>query len=146
MPNDKDFQEKVQRIGGLVHELDSIVDPAARASAKELVQLLLDLHATGLERVMEIVAKNDDPGQQIFDDLGSDPLVSSLLVLYGLHPLDLESRVAQAVDKVRPQVQCRSVRNSLQTDYSKCRFASRTVVRWRIGAKSLSTIHVVNKP
>src|SRR5436190_15635315 len=104
MPDDKEFQEKVQRIGGLVHELDSIVDPAARASAKELVQLLLDLHATGLERVMEIVAKNDDPGQQIFDDLGSDPLVSSLLVLYGLHPLDLESRVAQAVDKVRPQV------------------------------------------
>jgi Fe-S cluster biogenesis protein NfuA len=36
--------------------------------------------------------------------LGRDPLVSILLVLYGLHPLDLESRVAQAVDKVRPQV------------------------------------------
>ncbi len=104
MPDDKDFQEKVQRIGGLVHELDSIVDPAARASAKELVQLLLDLHATGLERIMEMVAKNDDRGQQIIDDLGSDPLVSSLLVLYGLHPLDLESRVARAVDKVRPQV------------------------------------------
>jgi Fe-S cluster biogenesis protein NfuA len=103
MPDDKDFQEKIQRIGGLVHELESIVDPAARASAKQLVQLLLDLHATGLERVMDIVAKNDH-GQQTIDDLGSDPLVSSLLVLYGLHPLDLESRVARAVDKVRPQV------------------------------------------
>jgi Fe-S cluster biogenesis protein NfuA len=36
--------------------------------------------------------------------MGGDPLVSSLLVLYGLHPLDLESRVAQAVEKVRPRV------------------------------------------
>jgi Fe-S cluster biogenesis protein NfuA len=31
-------------------------------------------------------------------------LVSSLLVLYGLHPLDLESRVARAVERVRLQV------------------------------------------
>jgi Fe-S cluster biogenesis protein NfuA len=68
------------------------------------VQLLLDLHAVGLERVMEIVAKNGDSGQRTIDDLGGDPLVSSLLVLYGLHPLDLESRVSQAVERVRPRV------------------------------------------
>jgi Fe-S cluster biogenesis protein NfuA len=53
---------------------------------------------------MEIVAKNDESGQRTIDDLGRDPLVSSLLVLYGLHPLDVESRVAQAVERVRPQV------------------------------------------
>jgi Fe-S cluster biogenesis protein NfuA len=66
--------------------------------------LLLDLHGAGLERVMEIVAKNDESGQRTIDNLGGDPLVSSLLVLYGLHPLDVESRVAQAVERVRPQV------------------------------------------
>ena len=104
MPDDKDFQIKVQRIGELVGELEKIADPEARASAKALVQLLLDLHGAGLERVMEIVAKNDEEGQRIIDDLGHDPLVSSLLVLYGLHPLDLESRVARAIEKVQPQV------------------------------------------
>ncbi len=104
MPEDKDFQVKVQRIGELVGELDKIADPESRASAKALVQLLLDLHAVGLERVMEIVAKNGDPGQRLIDDLGRDPLVSSLLVLYGLHPLDLESRVTQAVERVQPRV------------------------------------------
>jgi Fe-S cluster biogenesis protein NfuA len=103
MADDKDFQLKVQRIGELVGELENI-DPEARASAKALVQLLLDLHGAGLERVMEIVAKNDASGQPTIDDLGRDPLVSSLLVLYGLHPLDVESRVAQAVERVRPQV------------------------------------------
>jgi Fe-S cluster biogenesis protein NfuA len=104
MPDDKDFQQKVQRIGELVGELENIADPEARTSAKALVQLLLDLHATGLERVMEIVAQNGDAGQQVIDSLGRDPLVSSLLVLYNLHPLDLETRVAQAVETVRPKV------------------------------------------
>jgi Fe-S cluster biogenesis protein NfuA len=104
MADDKDFQVKAQRIGELVDGLENIADPEARASAKALVQLLLDLHGTGLERMMEVVAKSGDTGQQTIDDLGRDPLVSSLLVLYGLHPLDLESRVAQAVERVRPQV------------------------------------------
>src|SRR5688572_5705427 len=33
----------------------------------------------------------------VIDRLGRDPLVSSLLVLHGLHPLDLETRVREAV-------------------------------------------------
>ena len=104
MSDDKEFQTKVQRIGELVSGLESIENPEARASAKALVQLLLDLHATGLERILEVVAKRGDPGQQAIDELGSDALVSSLLVLYGLHPLDLESRVLTAVEKVTPRV------------------------------------------
>jgi Fe-S cluster biogenesis protein NfuA len=104
MSEDKDFQAKIQRIGELVRDLENIPDPETRTGAKALVQLILDLHAAGLERVMEIIAKGGDAGLRCIDDLGSDPLVSSLLVLYGLHPLDFESRVIQAVEKVRPQV------------------------------------------
>jgi Fe-S cluster biogenesis protein NfuA len=104
MPDDKDFQTKIQRIGELVGQLENIPDAETRTGAKALVQLLLDLHAAGLERVMEIIAKSGEPGLNTIDDLGRDPLVSSLLVLYGLHPLDFEGRVAQAVEKVRPHV------------------------------------------
>jgi Fe-S cluster biogenesis protein NfuA len=104
MPDNKDFQAKVQRIGELVAELENIADPESRAGAKALVQMLLDLHAVGLERTLEIISKNDESGQRIIDDLGGDSLVSSLLVLYGLHPLDFESRVMHAVEKVQPRV------------------------------------------
>jgi Fe-S cluster biogenesis protein NfuA len=104
MPDDKDFQVKVQRIGELVAELEKIADPESRAGAKALVQMLLDLHAVGLERTLEIVAKNEESGQRIIDDLGRDSLVSSLLVLYGLHPVDFEGRVMQAVEKLQPRV------------------------------------------
>ena len=61
--NSKDFQLKVQRIGDLVRDLENIADPESRVSAKALVQLLLDLHSAGLERVMEIVAGSGDTGQ-----------------------------------------------------------------------------------
>ena len=104
MPDDKDFQVKIQRIGELVGQLENIEDPEVRAGAKALVQLILDLHATGLERALEILAKNGDLGQRAIDDLGDDSLVSSLLVLYGLHPLDLETRIERAVEKVKPRV------------------------------------------
>ena len=40
----------------------------------------------------------------IIDRLGRDPLVSSVMILYGLHPEDLETRVVKAVERVRPQL------------------------------------------
>jgi hypothetical protein len=69
--DDKDFQARFQRVGDLVAELENIEGPEARASAKALVQLLLDLHAIGMERALEIVAKKGEWGQQAIDDHGT---------------------------------------------------------------------------
>ena len=102
--NDNDFRERVQRIGGLVQEIEAIADPALRASTKELVQSLMDLHGAAFERVMEIVAGAGEPGMELIDHLGRDPKVSSVLVLYGLHPEDLDSRVLKAIERIRPQL------------------------------------------
>src|SRR5262249_32603899 len=81
--------------------IDSVADRRIRAAAVELVQSLLDLHGTGLNRLLEIVARQNH-GQTIIDQLGQDDLVGGLLILYGLHPLPLASRVSDALDKVRP--------------------------------------------
>jgi Fe-S cluster biogenesis protein NfuA len=99
--DEKEFQKRVQKIGELVHDLESIADPAARAAAKELVQLLMDLHGTALERIMEIVFESADGGSKMIDELGQDQLVSSLLVLYGLHPDDLQTRVERKLQQIR---------------------------------------------
>ena len=101
MAEDKDFQKRIQRISGLVSELDSIVDPAARSAAKQLIQLLMELHGTALERMLEVTFASGEPGKNLIDQFGRDSLVSSLLVLYGLHPDDLETRVARAVERLR---------------------------------------------
>jgi Fe-S cluster biogenesis protein NfuA len=102
--DEKDFQKRIQRISGLIRELDSIADPAARTASKELVQVLMELHGTGLERMLEIAYDQGESGQTILDKFGQDPLVGNLLVLYGIHPLDFETRVERAVERVRPQL------------------------------------------
>jgi len=98
--DEKDFQKRVQKIGGLVHDLETIADPASRAAAKELVQLLMDLHGAGLERILEVVFESGGAGSRIMDDLAQDPLVSSLLILYGLHPDDLQTRLERKLQQI----------------------------------------------
>jgi Fe-S cluster biogenesis protein NfuA len=100
----KDFRQEMQRIGELVQEIESIADPAVRATAKNLMQSLMDLHGAALEKALDIVADAGEPGMNIIDRLGRDSLVSSVLILYGLHPEDLETRVVKAVERIRPQL------------------------------------------
>lgn len=101
---DRDFREDIQRIGGLVQEIESIADPAVRAATKDLVQSLMDLHGAALEKALDIAAEAGEPGMSVIDRLGRDPLVSSVLLLYGLHPENIETRVLKAVDRARPQL------------------------------------------
>jgi Fe-S cluster biogenesis protein NfuA len=100
----RDFREEMQRIGNLVQEIESSADPAVRAITKTLMQSLMDLHGAAIEKALDIVADSGEPGMAIIDRLGRDPLVSSVLILYGLHLEDLETRVIKAVDKVRTQL------------------------------------------
>jgi hypothetical protein len=102
--DDKAFRERVQRISALVNEIDEIADPAVRATTKELVQSLMDLHGAALERAMEIVSEAGEPGMHLIDELGADAMVSSVLVLYGLHPEELDTRVLNAVERLKPQL------------------------------------------
>ncbi len=92
----------MQRIEELVHQIETVADPNARTVAVELMQSLMELHSAGLERIMETVAQAGETGYNIIDDLGSDDLVGGLLLLYGLHPVAFETRIRQALDKVRP--------------------------------------------
>lgn len=98
----KEFQQRLQKIEELVHTIESSADPRVRASAVELMQSLMELHGAGIERMMEITFETGAAGREIIDRLADDDLVASLLLLYGLHPLDIETRVMQALDKVRP--------------------------------------------
>ncbi|MGC2238573.1 MAG: NifU family protein [Pyrinomonadaceae bacterium] len=102
MQNEKDFQKRMQKIEALTGEIEALPDENARSKAIELMQLLMEYHGAAIERVTEIIAKAGMAGNVIFNDLAKDDLAGSLLLLYGLHPLKLETRIEQALDKVRP--------------------------------------------
>jgi len=111
MRSTQELQERVARIDELIGRLDSSADPVMRATAKELVQTLMDLHGAGLERILEIVSQRaGDAGAGLIECLGHDDLVSSLLILYDLHPQDFETRARRALEKVRPMLRSRDAR------------------------------------
>ncbi len=90
------------RIDLLLNEIRAVADDQTREKAEELVGLLVELYGKGLERIVEIVAADEASGPETIGRLADDDLVASLLVLHGLHPVDLETRVQRALDKVRP--------------------------------------------
>ena len=95
-------QHPAARLDALVQEVSEFADPRARATAQELVQTLLDMYGEGLARMLEITAESQASGLELIDTFASDELLSSLFLLHGLHPVDIETRVLLALDEVRP--------------------------------------------
>jgi hypothetical protein len=93
-------EDRVRQIEELVRRVEMIPDADARQAALELMGAVLDLHGTGLERVMEIVYETGESGKVTIRRLAGDDIVASLLVLHGLHPDGIETRVQHALGKM----------------------------------------------
>lgn len=84
-----------------LRQLEAVADPAVRTAANEVVQRLMEMHGAALERLLDITFESGDEGKRLIDEYGRDPLISSVLVLYGLHPDDLQTRVEQKLQELR---------------------------------------------
>jgi Fe-S cluster biogenesis protein NfuA len=102
MVKDSELQQRMGQIEELVEEIQSAADPTFRDRAIKLVELLLEVHGAGLDRIMERVADSGPSADNLLGGFTADPLISSLLLLHGLHPIDFDTRVRQALEKVRP--------------------------------------------
>ena len=108
MALDERLQKQMQRIGEMVEHLESSADPNSRAMAKELLEALMALHGAAIERILELAVNAGEAGEAIIRKCGRDELVSSVLLLYGLHPENLASRVTHALEKARTYLQSHS--------------------------------------
>ncbi len=99
-----EFQSRIARIEELIQGIDALPDETARNQSRELVQALLELHGAGLNRALEISYDSPAGGDALIAKMAEDELVSSLLLLHGLHPLDLETRVRRAIEQVKPRL------------------------------------------
>ena len=98
----RELQARLERLDALLREVERFADPAARAHTREIVQVLLDLHGLGLERLLGHLGEAGEAGRRALDACARDDAVGGLLLLHGLHPLDVEARVRQALEGVRP--------------------------------------------
>jgi hypothetical protein len=102
------FQESMERIEELIAAITEHGNPVVRASAVEMVRALLNVHRAALEDIVARIAEQGEPGQVILNSLVGNPLVSRLLLLHGLHPTDLETRVRRALNEVRSLLHARA--------------------------------------
>lgn len=98
----REFQARLARLDSLIHDAEHSPDPTAQAHARNVAQAVLDVHAPALERLLELLDEAGDAGRGVLDACARDEVVGGLLLLHGLHPLDLETRVNQALEEVRP--------------------------------------------
>jgi hypothetical protein len=101
------FQERMQRVEELIAAITEHGNAVVRASAVEMVRVLLDVHRAGLEEIVARITEQGEAGQVILNALIRSTLVSRLLILHGLHPIDLETRVRQALNDARPLLHAR---------------------------------------
>ncbi len=102
MPRQTEFERRIAAIDELVQRVDTVTDPAARAASQELVRALMELHGAALEKMLATIRRNGAAGTTIVDQLAREELVASVLLLYDLHPVALETRVRDALEKTRP--------------------------------------------
>jgi Fe-S cluster biogenesis protein NfuA/nitrite reductase/ring-hydroxylating ferredoxin subunit len=90
------------RIQELVAQIDALPNSPARVLFQECLESVLAFYGHGLERILQLVAKAGHDGQKIYRDLINDNVVRALLLIHDLHPIDIETRLLEALDKVRP--------------------------------------------
>ncbi|GHB56012.1 thioredoxin [Streptomyces cirratus] len=88
-----------RRVEEVLGRLADTGDREVCAAAEELVRVLMDFYGCGLAR---ITSRLD---AEALAPLLDDELVSSLLALHDLHPEDVHTRIARALDAVGEPVQ-----------------------------------------
>ena len=91
---DAEARERAARVESSLERLESAEEPA-RALATEALQSVVELYGEALARLVEHVPAAT---------LAADDVIAHVLLLHGLHPVALASRVASALQGLRPML------------------------------------------
>jgi len=90
------------RIQELVEQIDTLPNSPARRLFQECLESVLTFYGHGLERILQLVLNAGPDGRKVYGDLIHDSAVRGLLLIHDLHPIDIGTRLHEALDKVRP--------------------------------------------
>jgi Fe-S cluster biogenesis protein NfuA/nitrite reductase/ring-hydroxylating ferredoxin subunit len=99
---DGDINAHGERLQKLLAEVEALPYPGARELIQDCMASVLGFYGAGLKRILQVVSEDGPEGRKVFRDLIHDDVVKGLLLIHDLHPLDLEARLLEALDKVRP--------------------------------------------
>jgi Fe-S cluster biogenesis protein NfuA/nitrite reductase/ring-hydroxylating ferredoxin subunit len=99
---DGDINAFGERLQKLLAEVEALPYPGARELIQDCMESVLGFYGAGLKRILQVVSEDGSEGRKVFRDLIRDDVVKGLLLIHDLHPLNLEARLLEALDKVRP--------------------------------------------
>ncbi len=96
-----DAEELLGQLSSLVAELEQYPDTEVREKALDLVQIIIKLHGEALRRILatfeSLPMKSD-----IYARMLGDEVIRAILTVHDLLPEELETRVAKAIEELRP--------------------------------------------
>lgn len=108
------LEQSLARLEMLTAALEGIADGTGRETARELLALVLDLHARSLARLSAIIAASDD-GAALLEKIVEDRDLRAILLLHGLHPQSVEDRLQGVIARMQPQWSARGLHVSLMS-------------------------------
>ena len=100
-----DLNRQAKKIQDLIEQAQQLSDQTARDLVEQCLQSVVTFYGEGLARLVALIGKSERTGPELLQECAHDPAISGLLLVHGLHPVDLESRLRQALDKVRPYLE-----------------------------------------
>ncbi|MHA3771221.1 NifU family protein [Verrucomicrobiota bacterium sgz303538] len=94
-----------ERLQELVEEAATLPDPSSRELLQECMETVLAFYGRGLERVLQLATETDGEERKLYDRMIDDSILRGLLLIHGLHPDDLSTRLQQALSKIRPYME-----------------------------------------
>jgi Fe-S cluster biogenesis protein NfuA/nitrite reductase/ring-hydroxylating ferredoxin subunit len=113
-----------ERIQRLLEKIELLPYPAAKELINECMEAVLAFYGAGLNRILQVVSQDGAEGRKVYRDLVHDDVIKGLLLIHDLHPLNLEARLREALEKVRPYLKSHGGNVelvSLENDIAKLR-------------------------
>jgi Fe-S cluster biogenesis protein NfuA len=102
---DRGFAQRMQQVEALLEQIERFPDAQARETVRKVICSLMELHESGLAAMLDLVRGDPMSGAGLIETFARNRLVSSLLLLHGLHPVDMETRIRDNLARVRPLLQ-----------------------------------------
>src|ERR1700756_66998 len=99
---DGDINAYGERLQKLLAQVEALPYPGAKELIQDCMESVLGFYGAGLTRILQVVGEDGSEGRKVFRYLFRDDVVKELLLIHDLHPLNLEARLLEALDKVRP--------------------------------------------
>lgn len=102
--SEETFEDIAERVDKALAKVEALEDENAKMHALGLKTAIEDFHKLAVTRIVQKL-KTDERGKELLFDLVDEPSVYALFQLHGIVKQDINVRITQVLDAIRPYMQ-----------------------------------------